>query len=50
MNYNLATHDEYLIRPRLLSKFAKIKTVRRAEDFFGYRAEFQQSKGVRAEF
>ena len=30
--------------------FAKINTARRAEIFFEYRAEFEQNKGVRAEF
>ena len=30
--------------------FAKINTARGAKHFFGYRAEFEQNKGVRAEF
>ena len=28
----------------------KINTARRAENFFGYRAEFERNKGVRAKF
>ena len=49
MNYNFATHSEYLIsiyiwvRPRLPSISAK------GRKFFGYRAEFEQNKGVGAE-
>ena len=40
MNYNLATHNEYLIsiykvRPRLSSIFAKIHKAQRAENFSG---------------
>ena len=34
----------------LPSTFAKIKTAKTAENFFGYRAEFEQNKGVRAQF
>ena len=29
------------VKPRLPSKFAQINTARRAENFFGYRAEFE---------
>ena len=37
-------------RLRLLPIIAKIKTAERAENFFEYRGEFEQNKGVRAEF
>ena len=37
------------IRPRFLTIFAKINTARGAENFFGYRAQFEHNKGVRAE-
>ena len=40
----------WITRPRFLTIFAKINTAPGAENFFGYRGEYEHNKGVRAEF
>ena len=54
MNYNFATRNEYLISPKGLGpgSLPCLRKYLRSEGpkFFGHRAEFEQNKGVRAEF
>ena len=49
-NYNFATHNKYPISLMGLGRGENnINTAPRAENFFGFQAEFEQNKGIRAE-